>query len=165
MKKIFIAICFMIFTGNVFSQDTHWSNLSYFYSNGTVSPEYQYSYQILLNEDGEGILNFKNADGNKEKNFNVSAEDMVEFNKFFTVSDVFTVDPETMKAHEGSDGGSIRKLEVTMWQSPELDAMPRIIRISEYLNKKYTEDMRCIYKKIEALVPEEIYKEFKINNK
>lgn len=164
MKKIIFTLAIVLLSSNVYSQDTHWANLSYYYSNGTVSPDYQYSYQIMLNENGEGIVNYKNSEGNKERNFNVSSEDLENFNEYFKGSDVFKVDPDKMKSHDGKDGGSVRTLEVTLYQSPELDAMPTIIRIPEYLNKKYTDEMKCVYSKIEALVPEEIYKELKIKN-
>ncbi len=106
----------------------------------------------------------KNSEGNKERNFNVSSEDLENFNEYFKGSDVFKVDPDKMRSLDPKDGGSVRTLEVTLYQSPELDAMPPIIRIPEYLNKKYTEDMKCVYDRIESLVPEEIYTELKIKN-
>ncbi|HQY19817.1 MAG TPA: hypothetical protein PK294_04725 [Ignavibacteria bacterium] len=164
MIKIFFTLFIVLLSSNLYSQDTHWTNLAFYYSNGTVSPDYQYSYQILLNENGEGMVNYKNSEGNKERNFNVSSEDLENFNEYFKGSDVFKVDPDKMRSLDPKDGGSVRTLEVTLYQSPELDAMPPIIRIPEYLNKKYTEDMKCVYDRIESLVPEEIYTELKIKN-
>lgn len=162
MKKLLITIFVLFSSANLFSQDTHWSTISMLYSNGPVSPENQYHYQIFLDEFGEGVLNYKDANGKKEKNFTVSRENLEEFNEFFKASEVFTISPSEMKSETNTVGGPVRSLEVLMWQAPNLDAMPTTIIIPEHINKKYSEKMKTVYEKIEALVPEEIFSDFKI---
>ncbi|MBS1517039.1 MAG: hypothetical protein JSS91_03040 [Bacteroidetes bacterium] len=156
MKKIFIVICFLISAGYSFSQDTHWSSFSYYYSNGPVSPEYQYNYRIIMNEFGEGVYVYTNSKGTKQYDFSISGKKLKKFNRTFKKSFIFSAGAEEMKSEKNLMGGPEKELEVTMWQSPDLDAKPRTINIPSHLNEKYSEEMDCIIKQIENLVPKSI---------
>ncbi|MBK8982971.1 MAG: hypothetical protein IPM38_11755 [Ignavibacteria bacterium] len=160
LKKICFSVIMMFISSGLYSQNTNWATLSYYFSNGPVSPEYQYSYRINLNESGEGVFYYTNTEGSRERNFTVSAEAMEKFNKYFKISDVFSVSPDSMKSEMNLMGGSVSTLEVTMWQAPDLDARPTTITIPVHIKDEYFDDINCIYKKIENLVPNEIMLEF-----
>ena len=160
LQKTCLLVFIMFISTGLYSQNTNWATLSYYYSNGPVSPEYQYSYRINLSETGEGVFYFIKAEGSSERNFTVSADAMEKFNKYFKISDVFSVSPDSMEADLKLIGGAVSTLEVTMWQEPDLDARPTTITLPAHIKDEYFDDISCIYKKIENLVPKEIKLEF-----
>lgn len=161
IKKIVFVIvflpAFMILTDSLSAQNTHWSTLDYSYSKGPVSPEYQYNYRIIVNEDRSGILVYTNSSSTKDYNFTVGKKTFKKINKQLKNCSVFSVNPDEMKSDKNLIGGSNRKLTITMWQAPNIDAKPTTIEIPSQLNDNYSECMNKLYDLIENCVPNSIW--------
>lgn len=161
MKKLLILFALIFFAGNISAQNTHWSTLEYSYTKGPVSPEYQFSYKIIINENGEGILIYTNSSSSKDYSFSISSKKLKKINKSLKSCKVFTVNTDEMKSTDNLIGGPQRSLLITMWQAPNLDSRPQIIEIPSQLNDSYFNCIHGLYDKIENTVPDDIWEKAK----
>lgn len=158
MNKILISILIsFFFYGTLFAQNTHWSTLDYSYSKGPVSPEYQYNYKIIINENMTGILIYTNSSTTKDYSFNIGKKSMKKLKKSLKNCKVFSVKPEDMKSDKNLIGGQQRELKITMWQAPNLDSRPEVIDIPSQVNEEYSECLNNLYNRIENIVPDDIW--------
>jgi len=157
MKKlIFLAIALFV-VSTVFAQSNKWSSISYSYSKGPVSPEYQYSYSIDISADGSGKLLYTKASTTSEYDFKVGKKGRKKLNSAINNSKVFTVSPEEMKPKELTVGGPQRSITITKWQSPMLDARPEVIIVPSQVNDVYSTGVNNLYDTIENLVPNSVW--------
>lgn len=164
-KTILVIVfltAFMTLTGSLIAQNTHWSTLDYSYSKGPVSPEYQYNYRIIINEDRSGILVYTNSSSTKDYNFTVGKKTLKKIKKQLKNCGVFSVNPDDMKSDKNLIGGSNRNLTITMWQPPNVDAKPTTIIIPAQLNDNYSECMNKLYDMVENSVPNSIWEKARL---
>lgn len=157
MKKLIILIFALCFVNTGFTQSTKWSSISYSYSKGPVSPEYQYSYTILVYSDGSGSISYTKSSGSSLNMFSFGYSGLGKLNKALKNSQVFSVSPEKMKSDNTLIGGPSRSAKITMWQSPNSDAMPTIIEIPGSVSPEYSSGIENLYNTIEGLVPSSIW--------
>jgi len=157
LKYLLVILPVFFVTSFLFGQNTHWSTLEYSYSKGPVSPEYQYNYKIIINENGEGILIYTNSSSTKDYAFTAGKKTLKKINKDLKKCNVFTVNTEEMKSDKHLIGGSNRELRITMWQAPNIDAKPQVIIVPSQLNEKYSACMNRLYDRIENAVPQETW--------
>ena len=160
--KTIILVLFILFSADMtFCQSTKWATVDYHYSKGPVSPEYQYSYNIIISKDGSGTLIYDKAGKRDEYNFRVGKKNMKKLNKSLRNSQVFEVNQDSLKSNSEMIGGPERNVTVTMWQNPDLDQKPQIITVPNSLKDEYRADFENLFNTIEKLVPDSIYE--KIN--
>ncbi|MEO8447113.1 MAG: hypothetical protein ABI528_06435 [bacterium] len=159
MKKLFILFFILLTAAPLFSQNSKWSDLSYTYSKGPVSPQFQYSYTILVDRLGNATFNYVKSDVPREFPFTVGKKGMRALNNCLKKSKVFSVSPQEMEADSNLMGGSSRTMVITMYQSPLLDAMPESIQVPAHINDTYFERIDDLYSEIENLVPSEIWEQ------
>jgi len=157
MKKlIFLAITLFIVSAS-FAQSNKWSSISYSYSKGPVSPEYQYSYTIDISADGSGKLLYTKASTTSEYDFKVGKKGRKILNNALSKSKVFSVSPDEMKSSQNLIGGQQRSLTITKWQAPNLDARPEVIMVPSQVNDTYSAGINDLYDTIENLVPYSVW--------
>lgn len=158
MKKTILVFFAIIISNSLFAQNNKWENITYTYSKGPVSPEYQYSYIISINRDGTGKLTYTKAGVTNEYDFNVNKKARKNLNKVLNNSNVFIVNAEDMKPEQTLVGGPSKTMIITMWQSPNLDQKPTTIEIPSQVKTEYSEGIEDLYDEVENLVPDDIWK-------
>jgi len=151
MKKlIFLFLSILLFSTS-YAQSNKWSTVSYSYSKGPVSPEYQLNYTININNDGTGLLTYTKPNSSDEYEFKVGKKGMKKLN----------VNPDEMKSDQNLIGGPSRGVSVTMWQEPNLDQKPNVIQTPSGINDTYKEGIYSLFDTIENLVPSSVWKKAK----
>lgn len=162
----FSTIAFLLFlSSSAWSQTPAWSTLEYYHSNGPVSPEYQYNYSVIINEDGFSKLVYTNKEGTKEYEFNIpnNKKGMKKLDQALKSSKVFDMNADEMKSDDMLIGGRISKLSITLWQDPMLDQPPQKIEIPSNVKQECQESIDNLYSTIMSLVPDSIKAEAGIN--
>ncbi|MEO6693808.1 MAG: hypothetical protein ABIY50_10380 [Ignavibacteria bacterium] len=157
MKKLFFLAISLLMVTAAFAQSNKWSSITYTYSKGPVSPEYQYNYSIDISPDGNGKLVYTKASKTNEYSFQFGKKGRKKLNSALNKSKVFTVSPEDMIASDIMMGGPLRGLSITKWQSPMLDARPEVITVPAHVNETYQTCINQLYETIENLVPNSIW--------
>lgn len=161
MKKIILILILLCISYSSFAQNVRWSDVSFSFSKGPVSPEYQYSYNIIISEDGSAKLVYTKSNASDEYEFKVGKKGLKKLNKALKNSKIFTVNPDEMKSENNKIGGPERSITVTKWQSPELDAKPETITVPSNVNDTYAKCINSLYDTIEMLVPASIWNKAK----
>lgn len=157
MKKLLFLIFGLLLCSTSFSQSGKWSSISYVYSNGPVSPEFQYSYTVNIDNAGVGTLSYTKSSVTNTYDFSLGNKGMKKLNKALNKSQVFSVSPSDMKADQNMLGGPSKSLAVTMWQEPNLDQKPTVIQVPEQINEQYSAGINDLYSVIENLVPNNVW--------
>ncbi|MBL8006015.1 MAG: hypothetical protein JNJ56_00665 [Ignavibacteria bacterium] len=157
MLKYYFLLFVLLISGISFSQSNRWSSISYSYSKGPVSPEYQYNFVININENRTGKLIYTKNNKTSEYDFTFGKKRMKKLKKSLKKSKVFSVSPDQMKSENNLMGGPEKNLLITKWQSPDLDARPETISIPSQVNEIYSAGIDNLYKEIENLVPPDIW--------
>lgn len=157
MLKYYFLLFVLLISGISFSQSNRWSSISYSYSKGPVSPEYQYNFVININENRTGKLIYTKNNKTSEYDFTFGKKRMKKLKKSLKKSKVFSVTPDQMKSENNLMGGPEKNLLITKWQSPDLDARPETISIPSQVNEIYSAGIDNLYKEIENLVPPDIW--------
>lgn len=157
MKTILFIFLALIFTSAAYSQSGKWSTVTYNYSNGPVSPEYQYKFTININETGDSKLIYTNNSGTKEYDFRTGEKGMKHLDKALKRSKVFTIRADKMKSDRTLIGGQSRTLDITLWQSPDLDSKPEVIQVPSQVKEEYLCNLNKVYDTIESLVPSSVW--------
>ena len=157
MLKYYFLLFVLLISGISFSQSNRWSSISYSYSKGPVSPEYQYNFVININENRTGKLIYTKNNKTSEYDFTFGKKRMKKLKKSLKKSKVFSVSPDQMKSENNLMGGPEKNLLITKWQSPDLDARPETISIPSQVNEIYSAGIDNLYKEIENIVPPDIW--------
>ena len=161
MKKVFLMLCLFGFVVNhsVYSQQSKWSEVSYSTNSGPVSPEYQYNYTIMINNNGSAKLVYTKSSNTNEYDFTISKSDLKSLNGYLIRSKVLGLNSDDFKTNKKNLlGGPERSMLITLWQSPELESKPPTVEIPKQIKKKYSENVLKLYGYIERLVPESVWK-------
>lgn len=157
MLKYYFLFLVLLISGISYSQSDRWSSISYSYSKGPVSLEYQYNFVINISENRTGKLIYTKNDKTSEYDFTFGQKKMKKLKKSLKNSKVFSVSPDQMKSENNLIGGPERSLLITKWQSPDLDARPETISVPSQVKEIYSAGLDKLYKEIENLVPPDIW--------
>lgn len=157
MKKLFVLLFVFALCSFVSAQSDNWETINYTYSKGPVSPEYQLNYSIFIDKSGNGKLTYTRAAVTNEYDFKTGKKRISKLNKCLNKSEVFSVPVDAMKTSDNIIGGPTRNMQITMWQSPDLDQRPTVIDVPANLNEAYSDSMFNVYEQIENLVPESVW--------
>lgn len=157
----FAVLAFAITVQQSFAQSTRWSTIEYQHSSGPVSPEYQYEYKVVINEDGSSTFSYSDMNRKFDREFRIPSgkKGMKKLKKALKKSMIFDVTPDEMKSSEKMIGGKENKLTVTLWQDPMLDQMPEKIEVPSQVKDEFKNGIDNLYSKIIELVPSEYRKE------
>jgi hypothetical protein len=155
LPNIILAIVFLIPAVMIQAQTPRWSTVEYYHSSGPVSPEYQYHYTILIEENGNSKLSYTNAKGTDEWSFQVPCNKtgIKKLNKALKKSKIFDVGMDDMKNENTLIGGKEDRLTVILWQDPSLDQPPTRIEVPANVKDQYAERIQKLYTTIISLVP------------
>jgi len=180
MKNLLVILILFISIVNAGAQ-IRWEQISYFHSSGPVSPEYQYNYNIKINSDGTGVLEYTFKGFTTNYDFNVSRSGLNNLNNALTKSQVLDVSMADLKSDKNLIGGSVYNATITMpYSEPTEEYIERqetkkklgkkeeeeldengvktkgkkpIVLIPNNVNEKYSEGIHNFYLAIEKLVP------------
>lgn len=161
MKTLILTVFFLILSNLTFCQSNNWSTLDYHYSNGPVSPEYQYNFNVIITREGAGTVYSEKNGKMEEYTFTVGRKSIKKLNKTLKNSKVFKVNQDSLKSETNRLGGSVKSLVITMWESPVLDQKPRTISVPNNVKSEYENCFGKLYSQIENLVPDSIYEKIK----
>ncbi|MFZ1320887.1 MAG: hypothetical protein WAT71_04965 [Ignavibacteria bacterium] len=150
MKNLLIIVFLFALSLSVSSQ-TSWEQITYHHLSGPVSPEYQFSYNILINSDGDGVLEYTFKGFTTNYDFNVSSKGINNLNSAILKSQVLDVSKEELSSDKNLIGGSLSNATITL-NNNQNDTNSKIT-IPNFVNEKYAEGVSDLYLVIEKLVP------------
>lgn len=184
MKNLLVIITLFISIVNAGAQ-IRWEQISYFHTSGPVSPEYQYNYNIKINSDGTGVLEYTFKGFTTNYDFNVSSNGLNNLNNTLIKSQVLDVSIADLKSDKNLIGGSVYNATITMpYSEPTEEYLERqetkkklgrdedeekdengvktkgkhpIIVIPNNVNEKYALGVHDLYLAIEKLVPNSVW--------
>ncbi|MEP7146375.1 MAG: hypothetical protein ABI792_05155 [bacterium] len=157
MKKILFLVFTLFLISKSYSQAGEWATISYSYSKGPVSPEYQYNFIILINETGAGKLTYTKSSITKEYDFAVGKKGLNKLNKALMKSKVFVLSEENLKSDKNITGGPQKDLLINRLQYATQDTKPATIQVPSQVNVKYSDNINKLYETIEGLVSPDIW--------
>lgn len=170
MKNIlFTLLMLAVITSCSKSQDNShmdWSSCQYFYSRGPLPPPYHYSYEIIVNKDGNSAINYHLGYGENAPlnyTFTVSSEDLKLLDKKICKSKIAS---GTIVEIEGNHpvGGPTEYARIIITNpNPDLDRPPQVFQSPTFPNEEYTEGLKELYEFVQKLVPGDVWLE--INGK
>ncbi len=144
-----------------------WSTIEYHYYTGPVSPEYQYRYKVIVNEDKNCQFIYyysASVDTNYYQNsFTITDSQLAELNKAVKNSKV--LDENVSEESNPPIGGTQQYAYIIVVDpNPDLDQSPRRIEIPVFPEAKYKENIEKLYSTIQGLIPPSIMEEAKSKN-
>jgi hypothetical protein len=166
MKQFILTALLLTFAINSYSQ-VDWSYLNYFKSSGPVSPEYQYSYVILIKNDRDAHIEYKKFVNGKDSNtyapFKISKKNFKKLVSLINKSKILEVDLNTIKADKYPIGGKTGYLTVTYSTILANPTMPdKVLTVPTFVKEEYAKNITKLYTFIEKLVPKSAWKKVKI---
>lgn len=159
----YLLFLFVIFTisfscGNSQESKPEWGILEYSFWNGPVSPEYQYSYKIIINKDKEGILQYSfPTSENLEYKFNITDEQLETLNGKLKESGIFDGDIPSLPDEEIPDGGSNESVKIIIPNpDPDLDQPPKVINTPVHPLTSHKINLDKLYSCINELVQKDL---------
>ncbi len=166
MKKILLSLIisvvfFSCSRSQVAGSDSLWTTIQYVHNSGPVSPQYQYTMTVTLNNDGTGNFDYIMGSGdvikiNKDFKFSKDSIKILTsaLKKSRLLADVIT------EEKEHPIGGQIKKVKVIIVDpDPNKDQPPKIIESPYFPSKEYVNGLNEFYKIITRQVPENILEE------
>jgi hypothetical protein len=151
------------------SQDdshTDWSSCQYFYSRGPLPPPYHYSFEITVNKDGNGAINYHLGYGENTPlnyTFTVSAEDLKLLENKVCQSKIATGNIVENEGNHPVGGPTEYARIIVPNPNPDLDQPPRVFQSPVFPKDEYAEGLKELYESVQKLVPGEVWLE--INGK
>ena len=167
---LFTLLMLVVFTSCSKSQDnshTDWSSLQYFYSRGPLPPPYHYSFEITVNKDGNGALNYHLGYGENTPlnyTFTVTAEDLKLLEKKVCQSKIASGIIDAVSENNHPVGGPTEYARIIIPNSdPNLDQPPRVFQSPVFPKEEYAEGLKELYESVRKLVPDDVW--FDVNGK
>ncbi len=163
---LILAVLLGAFTvKNTEAQTPKWSTIEYINSSGPVSPEYQYNYKVVINNDGSSLLSLTDSEGDKSWDFKIPSgkSGMKKLNSAVKKSKLLTVGTDEMKSEKNLIGGKVEKVVITLKQDPSLDQPPTRIESPDNVNDKYKSGITKLFNTIRNFIPKDIKEKAGIN--
>lgn len=184
MKIYFTLVIVFLFSLSAGAQ-IKWEQISYYHTSGPVSPEYQFNYNIKINSDGTGVLEYTFKGFTTNYDFTVSQNGLNSLNNTLIKSQVLNVSRADLASDKNLIGGSVYNATITMpYSEPTEEYIERkelkeklgkeedeevdengvktkgkkpIIVIPNHVNEKYAAGVNNLYLAIEKLVPNSVW--------
>lgn len=132
-----------------------WTNLEYFYSEGSIPPQYFYRYTVRINDDGKSEFWFYPTAGDDpvyKYDFTITSDQINLLSKKLIESKIFDGQIPAMK--QPPIGGAPESLKlVTVNPNPNLDQSPIFREIPAFPEAKYSEGVKSLYGTINGFIP------------
>lgn len=164
MKKILVLAILIFLTAGAEAR-YKWEKISYYHATGPVSPEYQYNYNILIDEEGNGKLEYTKSGKTNVYNFNVSKRNVNALNKAILSSKVLSVSSDELKSEKNLIGGPVNSCTITLPFPDEEEydenekEKPPVIIIPNFVTENYSAGVNNLYLLMETLVPDSIWEQ------
>ena len=165
MRNIPLLLILLLIINNGCSQDNHtasnWLSLEYDYSNGPVSPQYQYRYTIKIDNKMNGSISYsfaydRPAQYVETKNFTIDEERMKLINEAIIHSKVMSEKIESLPTEKIPDGGHIKYFSIIL---PTDDNQTKLISVPSHPVEEYQQILNNLYDVIDKSVPDDIWKD------
>ncbi|MCX6159293.1 MAG: hypothetical protein WCK13_05145 [Ignavibacteriota bacterium] len=165
MKNLlFTLLMLAVITSCSKSQDnthTDWSSCQYFYSKGPLPPPYHYSFEVTINNDGAGALNYHLGYGENTPlnyTFKVSPEDLKLLGKKICHSKIASGNVDEVSESNHPVGGPTEYARIIITNSnPDLDQPPRVFQSPVFPKEEFKSDLKELYEFVRSLVPGEVW--------
>jgi len=164
MKYLFILflVVFAGFNCSSSKQYSEWSVVQLNYESGPISPEYQYSYSVIINNNKtcEYIYIFPMSNEKKlQYSFSISKEQYTGLQEAIEKSLLIGKEIPKLPDEQVPIGGSLTTVKITVVDpDPNSDKPPKVYQSPYFPEKAYEKNLDELYKYINRLVPEEILK-------
>lgn len=136
------------------------SLIEFHYVTPPLLPEYEYSYDVLINSDGSCVYSFRKGEERIMETFSISEYDYEELTKMIIDSGILKEEVNSLPPDETPDGASRQWLVLLIEnQNPDLDQPPRRIEMPVHPEEKFDESLDKIYTKIKNLIPKNLKQE------
>jgi hypothetical protein len=171
MKNLLFTLFMLaVITSCTKSQDVtpvDWSSCKYFYSRGPLPPPYHYSFEIAVNRDGTGALNYNLGYGDNAPlnyTFIVSPEDLKLLSEKICKSKIASDKVAPVPENEHPIGGPTEYAQVVVTNpNPDLDQPPKVYQSPVFPKEEFKGDLKELYEFIQKLVPDDVW--FDVNGK
>ncbi|MBN1633673.1 MAG: hypothetical protein JW917_05870 [Ignavibacteria bacterium] len=155
---LFVILTISFSCGNTQENTKEWGILEYSFWNGPVSPEYQYSYQIIINKDKSGVLQYSfPTSKDLEYRFIISDEQLETLTGKLNESGIFKGEIPALPNEEIPDGGINESVKIIFPNpDPNLDQPPKVISSPVYPQTSYKINLDRLYSCINELVPKDL---------
>ena len=140
-----------------------WTNLQYFYSEGSVPPQYYYNYSVMIDNDGKSQFWFYAAAGDTpiyKNDFTITSDQISLLSKKLVESKIFDGDIPAMQNPPIGGHSEYLKL-VTVNPDPNLDQSPILRQTPPFPTEEYKEGLESLYGVINGFIPSEYMSEAK----
>ena len=145
--------------GNLSDSDEKLTLIEYNFSSGAISPEYQYSYKVLINSYGSCFYLLHKGDDNLTEMFSISNQKFAELSDKIISSGIMNGNVASLPSGEIPDGSASEWIVLLIENTnPDLDQPPKKIEIPPHVEKKFEASLNEIYLTIKNLIPNEIKK-------
>jgi hypothetical protein len=165
MKNIlFTLLMLAVITSCSKSQDnphTDWSSCQYFYSKGPLPPPYHYSYEVIINNDGAGALNYHLGYGENTPfnyTFTVFPKDLKLLDEKICQSKIASGIIDAVSENEHPIGGPTDYARIIITNpNPDLDRPPQVLQSPVFPKVEFKDGLNELYESVRKLVPAEIW--------
>ncbi len=162
---VFISFFFFNFLECGLKAQEDWSKLEYYFNAGSLPSPYHYSYKIIINYDGIGVLIYTKGYESTGKNvskytFELEKEKLENLKNSIKESNILNLNIKTRSNEAIPDGGHINGLRI-YGKIKENDSKEHILLkdIPVYYELEYSQILERLYKDIRNSVPEKIWNE------
>lgn len=162
MKITLLLILTLLVSAAGIEAKYKWEKISYYHSRGPVSPEYQYSYIITIDDEGVGKVEYTKLGKTDTYDFSLTEKNLKVLNNAILKSKALSVAPADLKSEKNLIGGPVYSCTITLpfpdreEGEEEKEKAPVIIIPSE-VNEKYSKGVFGLYETIESLVPSSVW--------
>jgi hypothetical protein len=171
ISKIITLFIFITFAGVISSSINaqvtgyQWTELTYHYQTGTVSPIYFYSYDLTLNTTGDISLVYSPGYITQQTEtwsykLKTGQQNIDTLNSMLASSCIFDSTIEALPPERTPIGGSLQNMVIVLKQDELLDQAPKRITVPYFPKcEVIKETLKTIYEYIKSLVPENTWNE------
>ncbi|MDZ4711936.1 MAG: hypothetical protein SGI89_06370 [bacterium] len=164
MKITLMLILILFISASGIQAKSKWEKISYYHSRGPVSPEYQYSYIITIDDEGVGKLEYTKLGRTEVYDFSLTEKSLKTLNNAIQNSKALTVSPADLKSEKNLIGGPVYSCTITLpfpdrKEGEEEKEKAPVIIIPSDVNEKYAAGVFNLYQVLESVVPTSVWNE------
>jgi hypothetical protein len=165
MKKILIALGLILLCSTMsFAQDNQWFIIKYKYYSGPVSPEYQKTYTVTIESDGNANISYHQG---LEKtapiveNFTVSKSNRKKITSAIRKTGILD-GTAPVDTSDGKIGGSNKTITISYGNpDPNLDQPPREVTFSLWTYSP--DEIKKLFALMDKMTPKKVWKKIEKN--
>lgn len=153
MKKLLLILFIFSFSSFALAKDK-WTIISLTYSSGPVSPQYQSTWTLTIDNERNATYTSKGAGTDTTYSFTVSKSKFNKLVSYINKYKLISADPNSMKTDNMKIGGSSNTVTLTVQNAdPNTDQPPRKIEFPSQQNEEWTPKMNNVVKALTNCIP------------